>query len=110
MRCRMVGFNPDFTYFKPAGVNISELKQSTLAVDELEALRLKDMLGLDQEECASKMGISQPTFHRVVCTARRKVAAALIEGSAIKIGGGNFRFSRNCRNRRRGAWNHLGNV
>ncbi len=93
MRCRMVGFRPDVTYFKPAGVSMAELQQSVLTVDELEALRLKDMEGLEQEECASKMGISQPTFHRLVSTARKKIATALVEGSAIKIEGGNYRFS-----------------
>lgn len=93
MRCRMVGFEPDVTYFKPAGIGMAGLRQSVLAVDELEALRLKDMEGMEQEECAGRMGISQPTFHRLVTSARKKVATALVEGNAIRIEGGNFRLS-----------------
>ena len=50
-----------------------------LAVEELEAIRLKDLRGLDQESCAVRMKISRPTFHRVLSSARLKVAKALVE-------------------------------
>lgn len=53
--------------------------------DELEALRLKDMLSLDQRDAAKAMAISQPTFHRIIIKARKKVAEALIKGKVIKI-------------------------
>ena len=43
-----------------------------LGVDELEAIRLKDAVGLDQESCASQMGLSRPTFQRLLAQARRK--------------------------------------
>jgi len=91
-RCRRVGFDPDITYFKPAGVRIRELEETILTVDELEAVRLKDLLELDQQEAAKKMNISQPTFHRLVLTARKKIASALVKGKAIKIEGGNFKL------------------
>ena len=51
-------------------------------------MRLKDLLSLDQKECAGKMDISQPTFHRLVVSARRKIADALVNGKAIRIEGG----------------------
>ena len=90
--CRRVGFQPNVTYFKPAGIRIIDLDESILTVDEFEAVRLKDLLGLEQEECAKKMNISQPTFHRLILSARKKIADAIINGKAIKIEGGNFRF------------------
>jgi predicted DNA-binding protein (UPF0251 family) len=92
--CRRVGFRPNVTYFKPAGMRIIDLDESILTVDEFEAVRLKDLLGLEQEECAKKMNISQPTFHRLIISARKKIADAIINGKAIKIEGGNFRFRR----------------
>ncbi len=61
-----------------------------LSVEELEALRLKDLEGLDQEECATRMGISRPTFQRILYAARAKVAEALVSGKAIRIAGGDF--------------------
>lgn len=89
-RCRRVGFLPNSAYFKPAGIRMNELETSILNVDELEAVRLKDLLGLEQEEAARKMDISQPTFHRLVLSARRKIADGLVNGKAIKIEGGNY--------------------
>ena len=91
-RCRRVGFQPDVTYFKPAGVRMVDLEESILTVDEFEAVRLKDLEGLDQEIAAKKMNISQPTFHRLVLSARKKIADAIVNGKAIKIEGGNFEF------------------
>ena len=48
------------TYFKPAGVPLRLLEEVALAVEEAEAIRLKDLLGLEQQECAEKMAISRP--------------------------------------------------
>jgi predicted DNA-binding protein (UPF0251 family) len=59
-------------------------------VDELESIRLKDYLRLSQEEAAEKMGVSQPTFHRIVSEAHRKIAEALVEGKVIRVEGGNY--------------------
>ncbi|MBU2640029.1 MAG: DUF134 domain-containing protein [Nanoarchaeota archaeon] len=94
-RCRWVSRRPDFTFFKPAGVRRIDLEQSILTVDELEAINLKDYLGLEQEEAAKKMNISQPTFHRLILSARKKIADAIINGKAIRIQGGNFEIIKN---------------
>lgn len=87
---RHIRGEPGVTYFKPAGVRMRELKENILTYDEFEALRLKDMNGLDQKEAAEKMKISQPTFHRLILIARKKVARAIVEGQAIRIEGGNY--------------------
>jgi len=50
-------------------------------------VRLKDLEGLEQEECAKKMNIFQPTFHRLVLSARKKISDAIVNGKAIKMGG-----------------------
>lgn len=90
--CRRVRFNPDVTYFKPRGIPLVELEEVILHVDEFEAVRLKDLEGLEQEECAKKMSISQPTFHRLVLSARKKIADAIVNGKAIRIEGGTYKI------------------
>jgi len=91
-RRRRVRVRPDITRFRPEGVKESYLEESILTVDEFEAVRLKDLEGLDQEEAAKKMNISQPTFHRLITSARKKIADAIVKGKAIKIEGGVFRM------------------
>jgi len=100
--CRRIAFQPNITYFKPAGIRIVDLDENRLTFDELEAVRLKDLLGLEQEKAAKKMSISQPTFHRLVVDARKKIADAIVNGKAIRIEGGNYTFPRMRRFRRRG--------
>lgn len=90
--CRRVRFNPNVTYFKPRGIQLRELEEVILPVDEFESVRLKDLEGLEQEECAKKMNISQPTFHRLVLSARKKIADAIVNGRAIRIEGGDYRI------------------
>lgn len=82
---RKVIFDPNVTYFKPRAVPLAELEEVDLASDELEALRLCDFQKLGQTRAAKKMGISQSTLQRILTSARRKIAEALIKGKAIKI-------------------------
>jgi len=93
-RCRRVNLEPNVTYFKPRGISLRDLEETVLQIDEFEAVRLKDLEGLEQEECAKKMNISQPTFHRLVSSARKKISGAIVNGKAIKIEGGNFKYRR----------------
>jgi len=89
-RCRRnIGFLPSVTYFKPAGVRMAELEEVIIPHDEVEAIRLKDLLGLSQEEAARQMNVSQPTFHRLLLSAHEKMAAAVVNGKALRIEGGN---------------------
>jgi predicted DNA-binding protein (UPF0251 family) len=69
--------------FKPTGSPMPQLAKLELAEDELEALRLCDLLGLTQEEAGKRMGVSRGTVQRTVKTARAKVAQALTEGMAL---------------------------
>ena len=89
-KCRWIQCEPTVTMFKPRGIPTTELETVTLRVDEFEALRLKDLEGLEQEQAAAKMNVSQPTLHRILESAHRKVADSLIHGKALVIEGGNY--------------------
>jgi predicted DNA-binding protein (UPF0251 family) len=92
-RIRRIFFQPDVTYFKPAGVPMVNLQETVLSFDELEAIRLIDSERLDQREAARKMNISQSTLSRLLREGRKKLADAIIQGNAIKIQGGNFKMA-----------------
>lgn len=92
-KCRQVEFLPDVTYFKPAGIPLRILEEVCLSVEEAEAIRLKDIEGLEQGQGAARMHVSRPTFQRILSSARYKIANALLNGKAIKIGGGNFEIA-----------------
>lgn len=89
-RRRRVGYRPDVIMFKPAGIKASDMEKVNLGFDELEALRLKDYIGLDQKVASKQMGVSQPTFHRLLIVARKKVTDVLVNGKALNIAGGDF--------------------
>lgn len=87
---RIVSAMPKFTFFKPTGIPVSMLEEINLTVDELEALRLKDLEGLEQNECAARMNIAQSTLQRILVSAHEKVARAIVEGKALRIHGGPY--------------------
>lgn len=90
VKCRKVENLPQYTYFVPAGRRKCEIEDIIIKVEELEAMRLKDIEELKQEECAEKMHVSRQTFQNIIDSARKKLATALIEGKAINISGGNY--------------------
>ncbi len=100
-KCRMVSSLTCASYFKPAGVPLHFLEEVQLFTEEAEALRLKDIEGLEQADAATRMGVSRPTFQRVLVSAHRKVADALLNGKAIRIQGGHFKIAADfqCRHR-----------
>lgn len=89
-KCRFIYAEPDVVYFKPRGVPLVELKEVELTVEEFEAVRLSDLKELKQTSVAKKMGVSQPTLHRLLASAHKKIADALVNGRAIKIKGGTY--------------------
>ncbi len=82
---RRVRFSPEVYYFKPQGVPLRFLEEVEILPEELEALKLYEVDGLDQKNAAEKMEISQPTFARILDKAIKKTAEALINGKAIRI-------------------------
>ena len=93
LKCRRVEVLPGVTYLKPAGIPLRVLEEVRLSVEEAEAIRLKDLEGLEQEQGAERMNISRPTFQRVLASGRQKVADALLNGKAIRIEGGSFEMA-----------------
>jgi predicted DNA-binding protein (UPF0251 family) len=80
--CRGVsGFN----LFKPSGIPLSQLEIVELGLDELEAMRLCDLEGNQQEEAAQRMGVSRGTIQRLLQIGRKKVLHAITEGEALSF-------------------------
>ena len=82
---RYVGWQPHVDLFRPAGIPAEKLETAVLSLEEIEALRLADLNGQYQEAAAEHMQISRATFARIVESARRKVADALVHGKALRI-------------------------
>ncbi len=90
-KCRLIRSSPVSRFYKPRGIPTRDLQIVSLKDEEWEAILLADHRGLEQEEAAKLMGVSRPTFSRVLASARKAVARALAEGCALRIGGGDFR-------------------
>ncbi len=93
-KCRFVTSAPETTYFKPRAIPLSELEEVCLTIEEIEALKLKFLDKLEQEQAAKKMKVSRTTFWRVLSSAGEKISDALINGKAIKIEGGTYKMRR----------------
>lgn len=92
-KARTISHEPAYTLFKPAGVPARQLSEVLVSIDEFEALRLKDLVGWDQERCAAAMGVSQSTLQRTLASARAKITDALVHGRSIRIEGGRVEFA-----------------
>lgn len=68
----------------------SRIEAISMTLEELEAVRLVDLLDLDQEEASFYMGISRKAFWNDLMNARKKIAAALVYGMGLRIEGGSF--------------------
>ncbi len=89
--CRRVEGKPIVSVFKPTGIPARDLTTVVMTLDEFEAVRLADLEGLYQAGAAERMGISRPTFGRIIESAHRKIAQALVGGQALVIEGGSVR-------------------
>lgn len=85
--CGLVDQEPEYRRFTPEGKTDQTL---IVYVEELEAIRLKDLQKLDQAACAAVMNVSRATFQRILHSARAKIALALVEGQTILIQGGSY--------------------
>lgn len=92
---RIVYEPPSYTEFKPAGVPLKSLEEVQLSLDEFEAIRLADLLGMSHEEAAVEMGVSRSTFSRLVVKSRKKIADFFFQGKLLTVTGGNIHFRKN---------------
>ncbi len=74
--------------FKPTGIPARSLPEVVLSLDCFEAVRLADLEGLYHEAAARYMGVSRQTFGRIIETARKTIADAIINGKCLRIEGG----------------------
>ncbi|HPE16411.1 MAG TPA: DUF134 domain-containing protein [Oscillospiraceae bacterium] len=104
--CRL----PDISRFGPLDVPAAAAGTVSMTVDEYEAIRLIDLEGLTQEECAGRMAIARTTVQGIYNEARKKLASALVGGRVLLIEGGEYRLcdglGQGCGNcwRRRHGW------
>ncbi len=89
-RFRKILEEPQIRCFKPEKMNMGSSEPIKITIDEFEAIRLRDYHDMKQIRSAEIMGISQPTFHRILTSARKKISKALIEGNTIIIVGDDF--------------------
>jgi len=89
--CKRIFGEPKIICFKPdVKVDYQKSESIEITMEEFEAIRLKDYLKIKQQKVAEIMGISQPTLHRILISARENVANALVEGKILNIKGGNY--------------------
>lgn len=84
-RFRRISEEPQIRCFKPEREDLDNLDPIEILIDEFEAIRLRDYLDIQQKRSAEIMGVSQPTFHRILVSARKKIADALINGNMLVI-------------------------
>ncbi|SDM85374.1 DUF134 domain-containing protein [Acetanaerobacterium elongatum] len=87
VKCRRVCAIPENRLFIPSKPYSETV---LLTVEELEAVRLCDLEGLEQDEASIRMNVSRATFQRMLYSARRTISKALCTGCAIEIGGGHY--------------------
>lgn len=92
-KCRRVCATPRCTGFMPAGDStVTAEHRVSMSVDEYETIRLIDLLGLTQEECAARMEIARTTVTGIYENARHKLADTLVNGKHLIVEGGNYRL------------------
>ncbi|WP_316977162.1 DUF134 domain-containing protein [Shumkonia mesophila] len=92
-KCRWVECHPTADFFAPRGVPLETLQGVVLPVEGLEALRLADERGYDHATAAAMMGVSRPTFSRILTQAHATVAGALVNGWGLRIAGGDYQVA-----------------
>ena len=86
-KTRIIGEKPKVDEFKPRGIPSKMIDKVYVTLDEYEAIRLADYLGLEHIDAAELMDISRPTFTKLVERARHKVSQALVEAKSIVLEG-----------------------
>ncbi|HDJ29560.1 MAG TPA: DUF134 domain-containing protein [Candidatus Acetothermia bacterium] len=76
-----------YNLFKPSGVPLAQLEIVEIGLDELEAMRLCDFDGHDQETAAAEMGVSRGTVQRLLYSGRRKLIDTVVHGKALVVSG-----------------------
>jgi predicted DNA-binding protein (UPF0251 family) len=89
-KCRKVCCLPNSDLFGPLSTNASNAETVIMTVEEYETIRLIDFSDLTQEACSERMAVARTTVQKIYGDARKKIAEALINGSTLKIEGGDY--------------------
>jgi predicted DNA-binding protein (UPF0251 family) len=83
---------PKVSIFGPVDLSFGINEIIIMTVEEYESIRLMDLEGLNQQECAEVMGIARSTIQRIYDDARRKLADSMVNGKILKIEGGDYKL------------------
>lgn len=83
---------PVSTLFGPMNTESMVSEIIIMTVEEYEAIRLIDLEGNTQEECAERMNVARTTVQRIYFDARKKLAESLVNGNILKIEGGDYKL------------------
>ena len=93
-KTRWVTCEPGERCFRPECKPLEQLDGVTLTLDEFEALRLADLEGLTQVQVARQMRVHRSTVSRIIASAHKKIADALVSIKAVRINGGCCKITR----------------
>ena len=91
-KCRRVCRLPDQNRFGPLGMKNPGECLIFMTVEEYEAIRLIDLEGMTQEQCAEKMNVARTTVQSIYANARQKLAQSLVNGNVLHIEGGDYKL------------------
>lgn len=89
---RKVCCMPRSNLFGPLKAPFNQDGFVVMSVDEYETIRLIDLQGFTQEQCAERMDIARTTVQRIYNDARSKLADSLVNGKVLKIEGGDYQL------------------
>ncbi len=89
---RKVACMPECNRFGPLDATLNNNVCVLMTIDEHETIRLIDLEGLTQEECAVQMAVARTTVQRIYNDARLKLADALVNGKILRIEGGDYKL------------------
>lgn len=90
IKWRKVCCLPESNRFGPLDNSIKKDHFANMTVDEYETIRLIDLEGFTQEECANQMHIARTTVQGIYGEARKKIAESLVNGKVLRIEGGSY--------------------